>query len=441
MNLKTLYSLPIFKEELCFIIAVISKISDLHSHSLIGEYIPSEVVKLIAFYFLESQLNVTISCGTTHSMILDAHNKLYMCGSNLFNQQGKNRNKIPEMKDMKAFHLYLNTRDVKYISAGYFHSFIEKKEGLFCNDYSDLTNNDLFLKSSPKLGRFRKMYMSVTKILKYYNIDGEKKQDIIEEGEDIKGFKLISCGLKHAFILTKEGLFGFGSTNYGQLGIDESRYITGLVKIKIENVITVSCGKRHSMILTKEGLFSCGDNRLGQLGISFKGFKREKLHKVDLRNVIDVKCGARHTVALTTDGLYACGQVRYIKPFIKDDIFDYDSKSSIFSKSDIQNVISFSCGADFTLVLTTDGLFGCGKSDYGQLGKITPKVFYTFQKIAVDNVVAFACGYEHSLILTRQGLYGCGNNELNQLGINDEDYSKKKLPLTKITKEENYFEI
>jgi alpha-tubulin suppressor-like RCC1 family protein len=42
-----------------------------------------------------------------------------------------------------------------------------------------------------------------------------------------------------------------------------------------------------------------------------------------------------------------------------------------------------------------------------------------FQKIDLSDVIYFVCGYAHTLVLTKNGLFGCGLNGNMQLGVDD----------------------
>jgi len=82
-------------------------------------------------------------------------------------------------------------------------------------------------------------------------------------------------------VLTKNGLFGCGKNNYGQLGLGDLGSRNTLTKINIDDVLSFSCGLYHSVIQTKTGVYSCGDNNDGQLGLG-DSIPRKNLQKINL---------------------------------------------------------------------------------------------------------------------------------------------------------------
>ncbi|KAJ0041685.1 hypothetical protein NL108_008462, partial [Boleophthalmus pectinirostris] len=82
---------------------------------------------------------------------------------------------------------------------------------------------------------------------------------------------LISCGLSHTAVLTKDGaVFTFGSGQHGQLGHNSfrdelrPRLIAELLGAKVKQV---ACGRQHTLVMTEsQRLFSCGCGDQGQLG-------------------------------------------------------------------------------------------------------------------------------------------------------------------------------
>ena len=91
----------------------------------------------------------------------------------------------------------------------------------------------------------------------------------------------MACGEVHCIALAKDGrLFGWGLSNYGQLGLgfssDSFEPGTGLEKSKIQEPVEIThlkgqarickiyCGGTFSLFQTEKGdLFGCGMNDLG----------------------------------------------------------------------------------------------------------------------------------------------------------------------------------
>jgi len=75
-------------------------------------------------------------------------------------------------------------------------------------------------------------------------------------------------------------------------------------------------------------------------------------------------------------------------------------------------------GGEFSIVLTGDGLYGCGANVYDQLGRDGGASVRTFEHLGVkEAVISVACGKDHALINTTHGLYGVGSNMQGQLGV------------------------
>lgn len=100
--------------------------------------------------------------------------------------------------------------------------------------------------------------------------------------------KLISIGHEHLMILTKFGLYGLGSSSYGQLGLGSkilfSRYPILLdFSIRIQKVV---CGSYHTLALADNGyLYSFGWSLYGQLG---HGLTEDEFSPKLIRYFLDV---------------------------------------------------------------------------------------------------------------------------------------------------------
>lgn len=390
------YYLRLFKDHLMFLIMVLMKGFQLHLFVLLGSSIPTEIVRLILFTFIDLYIyKKSIACGRNHTLIL--------CNSTLF--------KFDEGK------LKMDIDSISQIFAGYSSSLFIKDKKLY------KYRSDYFMDAleSHEIHHFwfREIFMFVEKTKKTVYKEGEK---IITETYDYQpfhGIKSVSCGYRCVFIITTEGLFACGKNSYGQLGIDyEFKKVKGLKKIKLDNVISVSCGNRFTMALTKEGLFSCGDNNYGQLGFDTGDQSNYSFTKINIQNIIMVECGDDHTLVLTIDGLYACGIYRAIRPFFHGhDVLPPYTKCSTFQKQGIiDNVVSFKCGLNLSLILTYDGLYGCGVTE----GIDDIYDISSFNRINIKNVISFDCGYDFSVIETTDGFFGYGKSNLRrQLGIDD----------------------
>jgi len=146
------------------------------------------------------------------------------------------------------------------------------------------------------------------------------------------------CGGLHTVVLTKDGeTYSWGSTEGGQLGLPpafvadmtqgEGVPITTPHKIpKLEglHISQVACGEAHSIAMTKDGrLFGWGMSNYGQLGLGFSadsfepgiGMEKSKVYEpteiTGLRGegrILKILCGATFSLFQTEKGdLFGCG--------------------------------------------------------------------------------------------------------------------------------------
>ncbi|XP_046909415.2 uncharacterized protein LOC124490891 [Dermatophagoides farinae] len=138
----------------------------------------------------------------------------------------------------------------------------------------------------------------------------------------------ISIGYQHMMILTDNGIYGLGSSAFGQLGLGsevlQTRYPTLLdfghdIQDERKKIWKIVCGSYHTLLLSNDGhLYSFGWSLHGQLGhgtlIEDQFEPRLVRYFIDTINVsiADVAAGYAHTAALTTTGdLYMFGQNCY----------------------------------------------------------------------------------------------------------------------------------
>ena len=220
------------------------------------------------------------------------------------------------------------------------------------------------------------------------------------------------------FIITKEGLFGcrdlYMDYNEDDFYSDTSKKnITKFKKIKIayNNIKSIECGYDFTYILTNDGdLYSSGFNENGCLlihnklrGYSFKYFK-----KTDIKTVIAISCGIDHALVLTSQGLLAVGSIekgQLGNRFIKDENDPYT-----YIETYEMTVIDFKCGNRYSYILLSNGgLYSTGHNKYGQLGLGHLNPVHTLTRIELQNIISFQCSDMVSMVLTKDGLYGCGN--------------------------------
>ena len=128
--------------------------------------------------------------------------------------------------------------------------------------------------------------------------------------------------------------------------------------------------------------------------------------------------------------LYRISKTIIFNSIIPDDVIRYIVLIYIV----LLNGNLLSCGGNYSLVLTKEGLFGCGHNYHGELGHTVDdnRLYndrYVLTKINILNVISFSSGGKHTIVLTKEGLFGCGYNCHGELGLDDDN---DRCVLTKI---------
>ena len=94
-------------------------------------------------------------------------------------------------------------------------------------------------------------------------------------------------------------------------------------------------------------------------------------------------------------------------------------ESNFFNVEDIPPVVSVSCGAYHTLIITTDSnLWSCGKNEYGQLCLGNKENQIKPQKTSFSNISKVSSGPLHSLFQNDKGeIFSCGYNQQGECGL------------------------
>ncbi|KAL3853004.1 hypothetical protein ACJMK2_016594 [Sinanodonta woodiana] len=189
----------------------------------------------------------------------------------------------------------------------------------------------------------------------------------------------------------------------------------------------IGCGQSHAAVVINGDLFIWGKASQGRLGRGEQNIEDtigppgrvDTLHTLQVK-VISVSCGAEHTMVLTVQGVYGWGSSKYgqiglgtrhtyTRPMLLEGI----SKESF---------VSIECGQFHTLALTENAdVYSWGWGVYGQLGHGDPEDGLVPKKINAlkdQKVDMLAAGYCHSLVKTSQGYvlaFGCAY--FGQLGL------------------------
>ncbi|CAF0756656.1 unnamed protein product [Adineta steineri] len=260
------------------------------------------------------------------------------------------------------------------------------------------------------------------------NIDKVSCIKSLKFGDTGEKIILAACGRESSLIATNQGsLYGFGSNNYYQLGIDSNESTTIYsypVKIKCFNRRIswkeISMGAEHSCALTIYGeVYVWGSNEDGQCGYS-PNYSFIKLPE-ELRleySVFSISCGYYHTALINENHrLFLCGNNEN-KQFGRTVTDQYISPLEVSLPEPVKAV---ACGNQYTVVLTENGnVYTCGRGDRGQLGLGVgvpfAKYFECIKINLPDDVISIAAGEAHTAILSSQGdLYVFGDGKHGKL--------------------------
>jgi len=81
-----------------------------------------------------------------------------------------------------------------------------------------------------------------------------------------------SCGEHHTFVMTQTGIFCWGSNRFGQLGIgaimnrESMLLVPTQMKFK-DGCRQIICGEQHTFALTQNEIWVWGSNNFDQLGL------------------------------------------------------------------------------------------------------------------------------------------------------------------------------
>lgn len=124
----------------------------------------------------------------------------------------------------------------------------------------------------------------------------------------------VSCGHCHTLAVTNNGVYAWGSSQFGQLGLGKilqcstPELISSLAQ---EVIIDAVAGQYHSVALTSDGrVFTWGWGVHGQLGHGNTDKKMTPTLVTSLLGIVIrfITAGHAHTLALSTEGIiYAFG--------------------------------------------------------------------------------------------------------------------------------------
>lgn len=359
--------------------------------NIFGDHYPREIIQLIILKWPK----LIISCGNTHTMILDTNQKLYGFGSNYNGQLG-----TESYLRGNCYQGQIVLSSIVKVKCGSYHTVALTKSG----------------------------HIYVWGLNSHGQLGSECYKNMIclpHKFAFLSDIKKIYCGNDHMIAITNSNeLYAWGNNDYGQLGTGYHKSSNPFPqRVRLENVSTVTCGRVHSVALTNncERIYVWGSNGAGQLGIGF--FKGKSIYttptELFLPNVLMVKCGAYHTVALSkSDGILfvwgwnCCGQL------------GLGDKNTIFVPQELcslRNIVAVSCGEDHTIALIKSGdIYSWGYNCYGQLGLGNFEAYFVPQKVSLGKIISISCSQNHTMAVTMWGdIWVWGSNQDGQLGLGD----------------------
>jgi hypothetical protein len=173
-------------------------------------------------------------------------------------------------------------------------------------------------------------------------------------------------------------LIGYGDNRFCQLGIPTPRHIDKLdgVVIPIEGMpLYLACGLYHSLCLTTSGLYVAGGNFIGQLAGQHRNFTfSKKWRKLEVEGeVLLMAAGGDHIAILTTQGLFTCGSSQYGQLGLGDTV-----KRELLTRVDFtEPIIDIRCFSEHMIISTPTHRYGCGRNDNNQLAGVAKATIVT----------------------------------------------------------------
>ena len=186
----------------------------------------------------------------------------------------------------------------------------------------------------------------------------------------------VSGGFEHIMVINSGVLYGSGLNSSGQLGLSNTsnrNTFTPVTSGLSGEIWSVSAGNDHTMVITSDGLYATGLNTSGQLGLGDNA-NRSTFTKVMSGlsgEIFSVSAGVAHTMVITSDGLYATGLDSSGQLGVEVSDGSRNTFTKVTSTGLTGTILSVSCGENYTMVLTSTGLFSTGSNAEGQFGNNT----------------------------------------------------------------------
>lgn len=224
---------------------------------------------------------------------------------------------------------------------------------------------------------------------------------------------------------TYYNLYGWGSNNYGQLGVGDTSGRSSPTTVgSLDTWLTISAGQYISTAIKTAGtLFTWGRGTSGQLGSGATADRSTPVQVGALTNWSSVSPGRYNCVATKTDGTLWTWGNNYVGSLGLGNTTYYSSPKQVGSLTNWLKVAMSGYGTCFSI--KTDGtLWSWGDNTYGSLGAGTSGGGTARSSpVQVGSLTTWsnvACGHHFVIATTTAGsLYAWGRNHYGQCGLND----------------------
>nr|XP_022297301.1 uncharacterized protein LOC111106775 isoform X2 [Crassostrea virginica] len=232
----------------------------------------------------------------------------------------------------------------------------------------------------------------------------------------------IGSGPQHVGVVRNGELYTWGRTSQGRLGhgdlalentVSPPCRVETLHMLQIK-VLSVSCGGEHTMALTQQGVYGWGSSKYGQVGTGTTHiYSRPMLiEALSTAHCVDIVCGQYHTLALTAEadvyswGWGVHGQLGHGN--VEDAVIP--TKVKALTQLHVTHIQAGYC---HSVVLTEQGTlysFGCGF--FGQLGSGNNKKTSVPLKVDTlpEKITIVATRYFHNVAVSQSNkvyTWGC----------------------------------
>lgn len=205
--------------------------------------------------------------------------------------------------------------------------------------------------------------------------------DIIEEEGRVPPFRVeilhmhgiqvlaVDCGCEHTLALCQDGVYAWGASGFGQLGLgDRSRRTrpSAITELSDKRIMSIACGQYHCLALSRDHhVYSWGWGVHGQLGQSSceDSVVPVRIAKLDHYRIKSIAAGYGHSAVLSQDGvMLTFGNSQYGQLGLGDN--QKQSTPRPVEALEREKVSHIACGNFFTVrVLSCFLIIPCVRND------------------------------------------------------------------------------